>query len=63
MFVNRNYKLTEDVSPYTGINLKKGQELGILMNVVYLNGLPLPRELQSTFLDWISKNLNKLTQI
>lgn len=63
MFVNKNYKLTQDVSPQDGINLTKGQELGILMGVAYLNGLPLPRELQSTFIKWINNNLDKLREI
>lgn len=63
MYVNKNYKLTQDVSPYEGVNLKKGQELGVLMNVAYLDGLPLPRELQTTFLNWINANQDKLIQV
>jgi len=36
--------------------LQKGQEIEIVMDVVYINGFPVPPVLQNTFYLWIKNN-------
>lgn len=43
------------------VNFTKGQELEVVGNVIYMNGFPLPLDMQSSFNKWISEN-NKLFQ-
>ena len=56
MIVAKVVKLTEDAKPRKDFEFKKGQEFEIVMDVVYMNGFPIPRELQGTFYNWITKN-------
>jgi len=56
MIVAKVVKLTEDSKPRKDFDFKKGQEFEIVMDVVYINGFPVPRELQPLFYTWITKN-------
>lgn len=56
MIQSKVYKLLKDSKLQTGLELKAGQELEITMDVVYMNGFPLPSEMQATFYKWITGN-------
>ena len=38
------------------MTLQAGQEIEIVMNVVYMGGFMLPPEMQPLFLEWIKNN-------
>lgn len=50
------YRLKKDVVVANGIELKAGQELEIVMGVVYMGGFPLPFEMQQLFVNFINNN-------
>lgn len=56
MIKNRVYKLKKTVEVGRGLTLQAGQEIEIVMNVVYMGGFMLPPEMQPLFLEWIKNN-------
>ena len=50
------YKLKKDALVTKGIDLKAGQELEMVMGVVYMGGFPLPFEMQQLFINFINNN-------
>jgi hypothetical protein len=52
------YRLKQDVVVAKGIELKAGQELEIVMGVVYMGGFPLPFDMQQLFMNFINNNKN-----
>ena len=56
MIKNRVYKLKEAVEVAPKMPLPKGQEIEIVMDVVYVNGHMVPPTMQSLFYGWIMKN-------
>lgn len=56
MIQNKVYKLLKDSRLPTGVELKAGQEIEIVTDVVYMGGYPLPAAHQATFLKWIVEN-------
>lgn len=50
------YRLKKDVEVINGVNLKAGQELEMVMGVVYMGGFPLPPEMQPSFKNFINNN-------
>jgi hypothetical protein len=50
------YRLKQDVEVGKDMPLKKGQELEVVMDVVYVNGHMVPPNFQKLFLDFIIKN-------
>lgn len=56
MIKNRVYKLKKTVEVARGLTLQAGQEIEIVMNVVYMGGFMLPPEMQLLFLEWIKNN-------
>ena len=50
------YRLKKDVVVANGIELKAGQELEIVMGVVYMGGFPLPFEMQQLFINFINNH-------
>lgn len=56
MIQNGVYKLIKEATLPNGINFKVGQELEIVMDVVYVQGFPLPQGLQGTMLNWMGNN-------
>ena len=49
------YRLKQDVTVAKGMDLKAGQELEVVMGVVYMGGFPLPFEMQQLFMNFINK--------
>lgn len=56
MITNKVYRLKNAAEVAKDMNLPAGQELEIVMDVVYVNGYPVPPALQPLFLGWITKN-------
>jgi hypothetical protein len=50
------YRLKKDAEVTKGLSLKAGQELEIVMNVVYMGGFPIPPDMQTLFLNFIKNN-------
>lgn len=50
------YILKEDSTPMKDVDFKKGQELEVVGNVIYMNGFPLPIQMQGSFNKWITEN-------
>jgi hypothetical protein len=50
------YRLKADALVGPNMPLNKGQEIEIVMDVVYVNGYPVPPALQPTFYNWIKNN-------
>jgi hypothetical protein len=61
MIQNRVYKLKEAQTLSNGVSFPAGQEIEIVMDGVYINGYPLPLEMQAMTLDWIVKNQSLFT--
>lgn len=57
MIKNGAYILKKDVTIIKDLNFTKGQEIVVAGNNLYINGLPLPFELQSLVRGWMSKNM------
>lgn len=64
MISNKVYVVKKE-SVIAGINLTlvKGQELEVVMDVVYMGGFPVQTTLQSAMLDWIIANPALLTDV
>ena len=58
MITNIVYRLKADALVATDMPLKKGQELEIVMDVVYVNGFPVPPTIQPIFYNLIKNNEN-----
>jgi hypothetical protein len=56
MIKNEVYRLKEAAMVAKDMPLPAGQELEIVMDVVYVNGNMVPPDLQSLFYFWITKN-------
>lgn len=56
MIKNRVFKLKESNEVGKGMPLQKGQELEIVMDVVYVNGNMIPPHMQTLFYNWIVNN-------
>ena len=48
--------LLQDVEIGPNMPLFKGQELEVVANVIYINGNPVPPDLQGVFINWLNKN-------
>ena len=48
--------LKQDAKVQSGMEFKSGTEFHIVMDVVYMQGFPLSRELQPIIMGWISRN-------
>ena len=56
MIQNRVYKLKNAAEVAKGIPLPAGQELEIVMDVVYMNGYMIPPDMQPLFYKFITNN-------
>ena len=56
MIKSKVFKLKEAKEVTKGISLPKGQEIEIVLDVVYINGHMVPPELQPLFYDFVTKN-------
>jgi hypothetical protein len=63
MITNKVYKLTKDVEVAKDMPLQSGQEIEVVMDVVYINGFPLPPAFQPLFLNFIHENQGILTDV
>jgi hypothetical protein len=55
------YRLKKNVVLGNGIELKAGQELEMVMGVVYMGGYPIPKEMQQLFINFINNSKDFLT--
>jgi hypothetical protein len=58
--MNKVYTLLQDVQITRHTHLKKGQEIGLVNNVVYMGGYPISFDMQKVFKDWMDNNMDKL---
>lgn len=56
MIQNEVYRLKEAAMVAKDMPLPAGQEVEIVMDVVYVNGNMVPPDLQSLFYTWVTKN-------
>lgn len=52
------YRLKQDAVVAKDLVLKAGQELEIVMGVVYMGGFPIPPNMQQLFMNFINNNKN-----
>ena len=58
MMQNKVLKLKDAATLSNGVNFPAGQEIEIVMDVVYMGGYPLPPNMQNMLLNWINNNPN-----
>jgi hypothetical protein len=58
MIKNRVYRLKQAAEVAKDMLLPAGQEIEIVMNVVYVNGNMVPPSFQQLFMNWIENNPN-----
>jgi hypothetical protein len=63
MITEKVYKLTKNVEVARDMPLQAGQEIEVVMDVVYINGFPLQPELQPLFLQFVLQNQNILEDV
>ena len=56
MITNKVYRLKQAAEVAKSISLPAGQEIEVVMNVVYVNGYMVSPEHQSLFLSWLTNN-------
>jgi hypothetical protein len=56
MITNKVYKLKQAAEVAKGMSLPAGQEIEVVMNVVYVNGYMVPPVHQSLFISWLINN-------
>jgi hypothetical protein len=56
MIKQKVYKLKEAAEVGKDMPLPKGQEIEIVMDVVYVNGNMVPPAMQTLFYSWLTKN-------
>lgn len=63
MIIEKVYRLTKNVEVARNMLLQAGQEIEVVMDVVYVNGFPLQPELQPLFLRFVNENQNILEDV
>lgn len=63
MIIEKVFKLTKNVEVARNMPLQAGQEIEVVMDVVYMNGYPLPPELQPLFLRFVNENQSILEDV
>ncbi len=63
MIKSRVYRLKSDVEVGKDMPLKAGQEIEVVMDVVYINGNMVPPAFQGFFLNWIKNNPTLLDDV
>lgn len=56
MIKNKVFKLLKKTTLDNGIKLSEGQEFEVVMDVVYMEGYPVPSNMQLFMLKWIINN-------
>ena len=60
--MNKVLRLINEATLKNGVTLPAGQEIEIVMDVVYMSGYPLPPNMQSIMLTWITANPTLFTE-
>lgn len=63
MIKNIVYRLKKDVEVGKDMPLKKGQEIEVVMDVIYINGFPVPPAMQGLFYVFITNNQDVLEDV
>lgn len=63
MITEKVFKLTKNVEVARNMSLQAGQEIEVVMDVVYINGFPLQPELQPLFLRFVNENQSILEDV
>lgn len=63
MIENKVLKLLKESTLNNGVKFPSGQEIEVVMDVVYIGGFPLPRNMQAITLSWIKENQNLFVDI
>ena len=63
MITNIVYKLKVDTLVGPQMPLFAGQEIEIVMDVVYINGYPVPPAMQGLFYNWVQNNPTLLDNV
>lgn len=58
MITNKVYRLKQATEVAPNMSLPAGQEIEVVMNVVYVNGHIVPPSFQELFLTWLQNNPN-----
>lgn len=56
MIRNKVFRLLKTVTLKNGVKLLEKQELEVVMDVVYMEGYPIPPNMQALILNWIKTN-------
>jgi len=56
MIQNKVLRLEKEATLKNGVKLPAGQEIEIVMDVVYMGGYPLPPNMQGLMLNWVISN-------
>lgn len=56
MITNRVYRLKKDIEIGQDMPLKSGQELEVVMDVIYINGFMVPPAMQNLFMKFLLNN-------
>ena len=60
--MNKVLRLIKEATLKNGVKLPAGQEIEIVMDVVYMGGYPLPPNMQALILNWITTNPTLFTE-
>jgi len=63
MIKNAVFKLLRKTTLQNGVTLPEGQELEVVMDVVYMGGYPIPPNMQPLVLNWIKNNPNLFADV
>jgi hypothetical protein len=63
MIKEKVFRLIKDIEVARNMPLKAGQEIEVVMDVVYINGFPLQPELQPLFLKFVNENQSILEDV
>lgn len=56
MITNKVFRFLQGITLPNGVKFEAGQEIEVVMDVVYVQGYPLPQYMQSTVLSFILQN-------
>lgn len=59
-YLNKVFTIQKDTQLTKSIELKKGQEIEVVRDVVYMGGYPIPFGMQDLFLQWVITNEKSL---
>lgn len=62
MITNKVFRLNKPHTLMKDMSFNGGEEFHIVTDVVYMQGHPLPPEMQNMFYEWITKNPNLFTE-